>query len=102
MDMIMYLFIALICFNVAAKIFNSEERNKVFNKRPIEVVDVKKYNKYCGTLVIVFCFAAEFTLFVGKIFGGWVNVVSPLFLIGEAVGVMFIYNRLEIKMLKKR
>ena len=59
MDFIIFLFVALMCFNVAVKIFNSEERNKVFNKRPIEVEDVKKYNRFCGTLVIVFCVAVE-------------------------------------------
>ena len=42
MDLIIFVFIAFICINVAVKIFKSEERNKVFNKRPIEVADVKK------------------------------------------------------------
>ena len=33
MDLIIFVFIAFICINVAVKIFNSEERNKVFNKQ---------------------------------------------------------------------
>lgn len=102
MDMLLFFFIAAMCFNVAAKIFHSEERNKVFNKRPIEVVDVKKYNQFCGTLVIVFCLAAEFTLFVGKVYGGWISGVCTLLLIVEGVLVMVIYNKIERKMLKKR
>lgn len=102
MDFIIYLFIALLCLNAAARIFSSEERNKIFNKRPIEVEDVKKYNKFCGILVIVFGAAAEITLYVGKLFGGWISVVSTLLLIGEAVLIMVIYNKVEIKMLKKR
>ena len=102
MDLIIFVFIAFICINVAVKIFNSEERNKVFNKRPIEVADVKKYNKFCGYLVIGFCVAAEITLYAGKIFGGLISVLCALLLIGEAVLVMFIYNKAEVKMLKKR
>jgi hypothetical protein len=100
MDLIIFVFIAFICINVAVKIFNSEERNKVFNKRPIEVADVKKYNKFCGYLVIGL--AAEITLYAGKIFGGLISVLCTLLLIGEAVLVMFIYNKAEVKMLKKR
>ena len=102
MDLIIFLFIAILCLNAAAKIFSSEERNTIFNKRPIEVVDVKKYNKFCGILVIAFCVAAEITLFAGKVFGGLVSVGCTLLLVGEAVLVMFIYNKIEAKMLKKR
>lgn len=102
MDLIIFLFIAFMCINVAVRIFNCEERNKVFNKRPIEVVDVKKYNKFCGSLVIGFCVAAEITLYAAKVFGGWISLLCTLLLIGEAVLVMFIYNKVESKMLKKR
>ena len=41
MDIILLAFVAIMCFSTGAKILSSEERNKVFNKRPIEVVDVK-------------------------------------------------------------
>ncbi len=102
MDFIIFLFVALMCMNVAVKIFNCQERNKVFNKRPIEVTDVKKYNKFCGMLVIGFCIFAELTLYIGAVFGGWVSVVSTLALIGEAFLVMVVYNKAERKMLKKR
>ncbi len=102
MDFIIFLFVALMCFNVAVKIFNSEERNKVFNKRPIEVEDVKKYNRFCGTLVIVFCVAVELTLYIGVLFGGWVTLATTVALIGEAFLVMVVYNKAERKMLKKR
>lgn len=102
MDFVIFLFVALLCINAAAKIFSCEERNKVFNKRPIEVVDVKKYNKFCGYLVLVFGAAAEITLYVGNMFGGWTNLFCTLLLIGEAVLVMVVYNKVERKMLKKR
>ena len=36
MDLIIFVFIAAMCANVAVKIFSSEERNTIFNKRPIE------------------------------------------------------------------
>lgn len=102
MDFIIFLFVALMCLNVAVKIFNSEERNKVFNRHPIEVEDVKKYNRFCGTLVIAFCVAAEFTLFIGALFGGWISLVTTAALVGEAFLVMIVYNKAERKMLKKR
>lgn len=102
MDLIIFLFIAFMCINVAIKIFNCEDRNKVFNKRPIEVVDVKKYNKFCGSLVIAFGVAAEITLYAGNLLGGWMSILCTLLLIGEAVLVMVIYNKIETKMLKKR
>ncbi len=102
MDLIIFLFIAFMCINVAVKIFSCEDRNKVFNKRPIEVVDVKKYNKFCGSLVIVFGVAAEITLYIGSLLGGWMGLLCTLLLIGEAVLVMTVYNKVEIKMLKKR
>ena len=102
MDLIIFVFIAAMCANVAVKIFSSEERNTIFNERPIEVVDVKKYNKFCGSLVVIFGVAAEITLLVGSMFGGWISAVLTLALIGEAVLVMVIYNKAERKMLKKR
>lgn len=102
MDIILLAFVAIMCFSTGAKILSSEERNKVFNKRPIEVVDVKMYNKYCGILVIGFGVAAEITLFVGAVFRGWVSELSTLLLIGEAVLVVIIYGKIEKKLLKKR
>ncbi len=102
MDVILLAFVAVMCFGTGGKILNSEERNKVFNKRPIEVVDVKQYNKACGILVIGFGVVAEITLFTGVLFRGWVSGVSTLLLIAEAVLVVVIYGKIEKKMLKKR
>ena len=42
MDTILLVFVGVMCLWVGMKILCSEERNKVFNKRPIEVVDVSK------------------------------------------------------------
>lgn len=102
MDTIIFLLIALLCVHAAAQIFNCEERNKVFNKRPLEVVDVKKYNKYCGILTLAFGGVAELTLFAAKMFGGWISLLSTVLLILEAVLVMVIYNKIERKLMKKR
>lgn len=102
MDVILLAFVAVMCFGTGGKILNSEERNKVFNKRPIEVVDVKKYNKACAFLVIGFGVAAEITLFVGALFRGWVSGVTTVLLIVEAVLVVVIYGKIEKKMLKRR
>ena len=100
MDLILFIFIGGLCFSVAGKILSSEERNKVFTKYPIEVVDVKKYNKACGYLVIGFGVAAELTLFLGSLIQGWYSIFFTLALVVEAVIVMKIYNKIEAKMRK--
>lgn len=102
MDIILIMFVGGVCAYVAGKILSSEERNKVFNKRPIEVVDVKKYNRFCGLLVIGFGVVVELTIMISLIFGGVVSLIGTVLIILEAFAVMKIYNKNEIKMLKKR
>ncbi|MCM1025070.1 MAG: hypothetical protein NC432_01460 [Roseburia sp.] len=102
MDLILIMFVGGVCAYVAGKILSSEERNKVFNKRPIEVVDVKKYNRFCGLLVIGFGVVVEVTIIVSLIVGGIVSLLGTVLIILEAFAVMKIYNKNEIKMLKKR
>ncbi len=102
MDMILLVFVGAMCLWVGMKILNSEERNTVFNKRPIEVVDVKKYNKFCGWLVIGFGVAAEVTIYFMCSVEGWISGIFTILLIAEALLVVVIYNKVEFKMLKKR
>lgn len=102
MNMMLHLFVAITCIWAAMKIFCDEERNTVFNKRPIEVVDVKKYNQLCGYLVIGFGVAAEVTIYGMYHFSGWYSVIFTVLLIAESVLVVVIYNKIECKMLKKR
>ena len=87
---------------VGAKILSSEERNKVFNRFPIQVEDVKKYNRFCAALVIAFGVVAEITMFFAYAFGGWISLIGSLLLIVEAYITMKIYGKGEKKMLKKR
>lgn len=100
--MILLVFVAVLCLYVGMKVISSEERNKVFNKRPIEVKDVKKYNIACGILVIGFGVAAEITIFFMISTTGWVSTVLTLLLIVEAFIVVLIYNQIEKKMIKMR
>ena len=102
MDVIIMVFVGAMCGITAIKIFQSEERNKIFNQRPIEVVDVKKYNRLCGFLVISFGVAIEITICLSGIFGGIVTILGTIAIVLEAFAVMKIYNKIEIKMLKKR
>lgn len=102
MDLILFIFVGVMCFSAGAKILSSEERNKVFNKYHLEVVDVKKYNKACGWLVIGFGVAAELTLYLGSIIQGWYSIFFTLALVVEAVIVMKIYRKIETKMTKKQ
>ncbi len=100
--MILLVFVAVMCMYVSMRVFSSEERNKVFNKRPIEVTDVKKYNRACGFLIVGFAVVAEVTLFFMISTTGWVSTILTLLLIAEAYMVVVIYNQIEKKMLKRR
>lgn len=87
---------------VGGKILSSEEQNKVFTKYPIQVEDVKKYNRFCAILVIVFGVVAEITVFFSLITTGLLSVFLTLLLIVEAYVIMKIYAKGEKKMMKKR
>ena len=102
MAFIVFLFIGGTCVYVASKIMSSEERNKVFNKFPIQVENVKEYNNFCAKLVIGFGVAAEATMIGGQMIGGIFSLLSTVLLILEAYITMKIYSKGEKKMLKKR
>ncbi len=102
MNLLIFAFVGIMCFYNGVKILCSEERNTIYNKRPIEVVDVKKYNKFCGWLTIIFGVVAEITIFFMGILPGWGSVLCTVLLIVEAVVVVKIYVKVEFKMLKKR
>ena len=78
------------------------ERNKVFNKRPIQVTDVKKYNRLCGALIIGFGIAAEITIYFMVTTQGIVSSLCTLGIVAEAVIVMVLYQAIERKLLKRR
>lgn len=102
MDIVLIVFVGGLCAYVAGKILSSEERNQVFNKRPIEVVDVKKYNRFCAFLVIGFGVVSEITILAGLLLGEIGSLVCTILIVIEAFVVMKIYNKCEFKMLKKR
>lgn len=102
MDGILFIFIGVMCLYVAIKTISSPERNKVFNKRPIDVVDVKKYNQFCGILIIGFGAVAEVTIIAMTLTTGIVSALCTLGVIVEAVLVVYIYNKFELRFLKKR
>lgn len=102
MNMMIFTFVGIMCLYVGIKILSSEERNKVYNKRPIEVVDVKKYNQFCGWLTIGFGVVADITIFFMGNYTGWLSIVCTVLLIVEAIVTVKIYEKVEFKMLKKR
>lgn len=98
----MFIFIGVMCLYVAIKTISSPERNMVFNKRPIDVVDVKKYNQFCGGLILGFGVVAELTIVAMTLTTG---IISNLCLVGvivEAMLVVYIYQKCELRFLKKR
>ena len=102
MATIMFVFVGVMCLSLGIRTIYAEERNKIFNKRPIEVTDVKKYNLWCGLLIIGFGVAAEVTLYFMVYTPGIVGSLLTFGIIIEAVLVMVIYNQIEKKLLKKR
>lgn len=102
MDGMLFIFVGVMCLYVAIKTISSPERNKVFNKRPIDVVDVKKYNQFCGFLIIGFGTAAELTIVAMTLTTGIVSALCTLGIVVEAVLVVYIYQKFELRFLKKR
>lgn len=102
MDGILFVFVGVMCLYVAVKTISSPDRNKVFNKRPIDVVDVKKYNYFCGALIIGFGVAADLTILAMSYTTGLISTLCTIGVIVEAVAVVYIYNKFEIRFLKKR
>lgn len=101
--MIITVFVAFVCIYTAAKIWISEERTTVFNKKKIEVKDVKKYNRACAYLVLGFGFAAEIPLVVMGWFGAniWLSIAMLVLLIVEAYLVTVVYSKIEKSMIRQ-
>lgn len=102
LDGIIIVFVGIMCFYVAIKTFSSPERSKVFNKRPIDVVDVKKYNRFCGGLILGFGIVADITIVLMTLTTGIVSALCTAGVIVEAILVVYIYNKFELRFLKKR
>ena len=101
-DGVVIVFVGVMCLYVAIKTVSSPERNKVFNKRPIDVVDVKKYNQFCGGLILGFGMVAELTIVAMTMTTGIVSALCTVGVIVEAILVVYIYNKFELRFLKKR
>lgn len=98
----LFVFVGVLCLSLGVRTICAEERNRIFTNRPIEVTDVKMYNRLCGALIIGFGVAAEITFYFMFYSEGIVGTLSTLALIGEAVIVMFLYRGIEKKLLKRR
>lgn len=101
LEIIIFLFVGFLCFSQGIKVYQMEELNKVFTKYPIRVTDVKKYNQFCGKLMIGFGVAAELTLFAMSSSRGWVSLSFTALIIVEAIVIVKIYRKGEKKFLKK-
>lgn len=102
LDGIIIVSVGVMCFYMAIKTISSPERNKIFNKRPIDVVDVRKYNQFCGGLILGFGVAAEATIVAMTMTRGIVSTLCMVGVIVEAMLVVHIYNKFELRFLKKR
>ena len=101
LDVIIFCVVGFLCFTQGVKTYQMEEQNKIFTKYPIRVTDVKKYNQFCGKLMIGFGVIAEITLIAMATTEGWISIVLALSIIVDAVILMKIYRNGEKKFLKK-
>lgn len=102
MTTILLVFVGALCLFQGMKVINMEERNKIFTKYPIVVNDVKKYNRFCGLLIIGFGLVAEVTLYFMVTTSGWVSLLCTLAILVEAFILLKIYNKGEKKFIQKR
>ena len=102
MEVILYTAVGFVCLSVGINILRSPERNTVFNKRPIEVVDVKKYNRLCSMLVFSFGVIVETTMIFMCNTTGWISAIFTALIVVESFLLVIIYNLIEKKLLKKR
>lgn len=101
MNIIIFTVVAIMCFSIGIREYNSTEQSKIFAKYPIRVNDVKAYNQFCGKLIMGFGAAALVTLCAMDVFNGIISLIMCLLLIVEAVVVMKLYRKGEQKFLKK-
>lgn len=101
MDLLFMLFLGIICLALGVRVFCAEEQTKVFNKRKLPLTDVKKYNQLCGALIVGFGVVAEITFYAMLASGGIFASIVTVPIIVEAVIVVFLYNRIEKKMVRK-
>lgn len=101
MDLILLVFVGLLCLMLGVRVYCAEERNRIFNKRSIVVKDEKKYNRICGGLIIGFGVVAEITLYFMFQSEGWLGSLLTIAIIVEAFVLVAIYNQVERKCIKR-
>jgi len=101
MEIILFAFVGIMCLMLGVRVFCAEEQTKVFNKRFLPLKDVKKYNQICGGLIVGFGVVAELTIYFMFRTDGWISSLLTVGIIVEAVLLMFIYSKIERKMIKK-
>lgn len=101
MEIILFFIIGFSCLTKGVKTYQMEEQNKVFSKYPLRVTDVKKYNQFCGKVMIGFGMVAIITLSLMTLFEDWMKIVPLFMIIAEACIVMKIYRNGEKKFIQK-
>ena len=102
MESIVLALVLVMCLWIGVREYNAEEPSKVFAKYGIQVTDVKKYNQFCGILIIAFGVLASITIALMMAFEGLVTVVFFALIILESYVVIKVYQKGEKKFLKKR
>jgi len=102
MDIIIYVFAVGLCFTQGYNAYTCEKQTKIFNKRDLPLKDVKEYNHFCGKLIYGFGFAAMITFGMMVISSSAIiAILGPILLIAEAVALIKIYSKNEIKYIRQ-
>lgn len=102
MDLILFVFVGMMCILLGIKVFNAETPNKVFSKYPLRLTDVKKYNQLCGVIIIGFGIVAEITIYFMITTEGLISTLCTVGIIVEAVAAVALYRVVEKKLVQKK
>lgn len=95
------IFITVLCVSLGVRVFHAPKQAMIFTKNSLRLKDVKKYNRWCGSLIIGFGLVADVIILIFTSLGDLWGSLLPLGIIVEAVLLMFLYSIVEKNMIKK-
>lgn len=101
MEILLFFLICGMSFSQGFKAYTAEEQTNVFNKRKLPIEDVKAYNKFCAKLLYGYGIVAGVTAAFMMVSSGWWSTIFTILIIVEALVLVRIYSKNEIKFLRK-
>ena len=101
MEKLLMIFITALCVSLGIRVFQTPGQAMVFTRSMLPLKDVKKYNYWCGGLIIGFGIVADAIILLFLSLGELWSYFLPIGIIAEAVLLMFLYSRVEKSMIRK-